>query len=127
VAIVVFGAAWGAATLAGSWPALLQVVAGAVGGAVVLAAAALVPAYRRDYAMMLDFVRRARRPSGGGGAASDSPVDAPATMLGADEVSAGELQAIRRVEADAAPRDDTTDSAAAEPPPSDRERSEGAR
>ncbi|MFD4957926.1 lipopolysaccharide biosynthesis protein [Microbacterium sp. NPDC058389] len=100
VAAAVFAAAWAAATLVGSWPALLQVVVGAGAGAVVLAGAAVVPAYRRDYAMMLDFVRRARKPAGGADAASDSPVDAPATMLGADEVSAGELQAIRRAESD---------------------------
>ena len=71
----------------------------------------VVPGYRRDYRMMLDFVKQARKPAPRKAAAPTTdaaadaeptaaeigveatPVDAPATVLGADEPSAGELEA----------------------------------
>lgn len=103
VAACAFGAAAGITTLTPGWPALLQVVAGGLGGLAVLAAASLVPPVRRDYRMMLDFVRQARRPTGGGDDAvppstDDLPTDAQAPQLGADEVSAGELEGLLRAE-----------------------------
>ncbi|GAA2979940.1 PST family polysaccharide transporter [Microbacterium terrae] len=90
VAAGAFGAATGVTMLTTGWPALLQVLAGGLAGLAVIAAAALVPPVRRDYRMMVDFVKQARSPKTP--AREDVPVDAEATQLGADEVSAGEIE-----------------------------------
>ncbi|KJL40338.1 lipopolysaccharide biosynthesis protein [Microbacterium trichothecenolyticum] len=106
VAAGAFGAAAGITMVVSSWPAILQVVAGALGGLAVLAVAWLVPAVRRDYRMMFDFVRQARRPAAGTGSdeapapTGDLPTDAEAAQLGADEISAGELEGMLREEDD---------------------------
>ena len=103
VAALAFAAAAGITAVTSTWPPLLQVVAGAVAGAAVLAAAWIVPPVRRDYRMMLDFVKQARRPAApaegpqetdAAASVDDLPVDAEAAQLGADEVSAGELESM---------------------------------
>ncbi|MGN7968974.1 lipopolysaccharide biosynthesis protein [Microbacterium sp. 22296] len=111
-----FGASWTTAQLLVDWLAILQVIGGGLAGLVVLGILYLVPGYRRDYRMMLDFVKQARKPAPRKPVADKTaaaapneddavsqptaaeidleatPVDAPATMLGADEPSAGELE-----------------------------------
>jgi PST family polysaccharide transporter len=112
-----FGASWITVQLLVDWLAILQVIGGGVAGLVVLGILYLIPGYRRDYRMMLDFVKQARKPAPRKPAADQptsatesdaeavsqptaaeidlaaTPVDAPATVLGADEPSAGELEA----------------------------------
>lgn len=107
VAVLSFGAAYGTALSTDALPDLVQVIAGGLAGAAVLAAAAALPVYRRDYAMMLDFVRRARKPRGDDttpAAASDLPVDAPAAAAGIDEPSQAELETIEDVAREQASR-----------------------
>ncbi len=100
VAALSFGAAYATALWTAALPELVQVIAGGLAGAAVLAAAAILPVYRRDYAMMLDFVRKARKPRGGEPAkapGSDLPVDAPAAALGVDEPSQAEIETAESV------------------------------
>ncbi len=83
-----FAASWFAVLGTSSLPALVQVLAGGLSGLAVMGAAWLLPAYRGDYAMILDFVRQARRRPAS--AAPDLPVE-QAAQLGAAEPGAGEL------------------------------------
>ena len=101
VAAGAFGAAWGVIALVGDWLPILQVLVAGAAGAGVIAAAWVVPPCRRDYLMMLDFVRQARKPrpvAEDQVSADDLPVDAEASQLGADEISAGELGALLQEE-----------------------------
>lgn len=102
VAAVCFGAAWGAAFAASGLPEILQLLAGGLAGPAVLAAAWVVPPIRRDYRMMLDFVREARRPRPA--AEPAEPVDTAAAALGVDEPAQAELEA--ELEAETAARGD---------------------
>ncbi|MCP2032067.1 PST family polysaccharide transporter [Okibacterium sp. HSC-33S16] len=63
-----FAAAW--ATGALELPALLHVLVGGVAGLVPLGLAMAIPAYRRDLAQILDFVKQTRKPA----AASGTPM-----------------------------------------------------
>lgn len=93
LAPLAYGAALLAVQLTPELPALVQVMLGGSAGLVVLVVAAAIPPFRRDYRMMLDFVRQARAPRA---AAPDLPVDAEATQLGADEPGADEVASLVR-------------------------------
>ncbi len=96
-----YGVAWGVTALLSDWLAIVQVIAGGLAGLAVFVILWLVPGYRRDYRMMFDFVKQARKPAPRPAAAETpaeevaveaTPTDAPATVLGAAEVSVGEIK-----------------------------------
>jgi PST family polysaccharide transporter len=75
-----FAAAWATTLL--SLPALVHVLVGGVAGLVPLALAMTIPAYRRDVAQIVDFVKQTRKPRTSGDPAttvnaSDAPIDPP--------------------------------------------------
>jgi PST family polysaccharide transporter len=67
-----FAAAWATSLL--ELPAVLHVLVGGVAGLLPLALALTIPAYRRDLAQILDFVKQTRKPA--------TPAD-PATTVNA--------------------------------------------
>lgn len=81
-----FGCAWAATNWIGDWPALVQVLIGGLAGLAAPAAAALLPGCRRDYRMMLDFVKQARRPA----PAAAAEAAAPSSDAAASENASGE-------------------------------------
>jgi hypothetical protein len=92
-----FAAAWFTVLATSAWLPVFQVIAGGLAGLVPMAIACLIPAYRRDYAMMLDFAKQARRPHAPA-ADRDLPVNEEAGQLGATEVSAGDLEEMVRAD-----------------------------
>lgn len=72
---LVFAASYSATLAADALIPLLQVLIGGAAGAAVLALAAVIPAYRRDYFGILEFVKKARGPKTA--AATDADADSP--------------------------------------------------
>lgn len=72
---VVFAASYEATQFSGGLIPLLQVLCGGAAGAAVLALAFLIPAYRRDYLGILDFVKKARGPKAALPASTESADD----------------------------------------------------
>ena len=86
-----YGAAWGAVWLTGALPAIIQVIAGGMAGVAAMACALAIPLYRRDFGLITDFARQARKPKGTAAPATESPGDHEATQLGVAEVSVEQL------------------------------------
>ncbi|GAA3633393.1 lipopolysaccharide biosynthesis protein [Microbacterium awajiense] len=91
VAALAFGASWAAGLGVATLPAWLGLLVGGFAGVAVLAAAWLVPAYRRDYRMLLDFVRNARRPTATQ-APPEDPAERTAEIIGTDATAADALE-----------------------------------
>ncbi|MFD4422587.1 lipopolysaccharide biosynthesis protein [Agromyces sp. NPDC058484] len=83
-----FGAASWVQVVADGLPAIVQLVLGAAAGVVPLAVCLLIPAYRRDLAQIVGFVKQARKPAARGATPKAAPTDV-------DEVVPDDVIAVR--------------------------------
>ncbi|QKJ20277.1 lipopolysaccharide biosynthesis protein [Microbacterium hominis] len=79
-ALLAFGAAF-AATRAVDLIAIFEILVGGAAGVLVLGPLLLIPAYRRDFAQIMGFVKQMRKPKGGKDAAADAPSPAESALV----------------------------------------------